>query len=168
MSLLKKNGAGLNTGKSACSKQQERSAKHLIKWYESPALSLDDHGLIHDINTLCESIFGYQRQDLLNQHISKLFSQLSDVELVKDGQVNPSLNYLCRCGHFFQAQNHKGDIFSCNLSFVRIGNEERRYFRMIVHPHGRWERGRFVYRPSNTRNLKVEPSPIATGGNHVE
>jgi PAS domain S-box-containing protein len=136
MSLLKQNGAGFATDKSARSKQQEQSDKPLIKWREPPALSLDDHGLIQDINMLCESTFGYQRQDLVNHHISKLFSQLSDIDLVKDGQVNPSLNYLCRCGHFFQAQNQKGDFVSCNLSFVRIGNRERRYFRMIVLPHG--------------------------------
>jgi PAS domain S-box-containing protein len=146
MSLLKEN----EIGKSAYAEQQQRSVQHLIKWHEPPAISLDEHGLIHDINASCERLFGYQRPDLLNNHISKLFSQLADVELIRDGQVNPSLNYRCRCGHFFQAQNQKGDIFSCNLSFVRVGNEEKRNFRMIVHPYGGWERGRFVYRKSES------------------
>jgi PAS domain S-box-containing protein len=147
--------AAINTGKSASAKQREWTGGHLIEWHEPPALSIDDHGLIHDINTSCERLFGYQRQDLVNQHVSKLFPQFLDAELVKDGNVNPSLNYLFRCGHYFQAQNQQGDIFSSNLSFVRIGNEEMRNFRMIVRPHGGWERGRFVYKQSDSCMLKV-------------
>jgi PAS domain S-box-containing protein len=150
MNWLRKGNAAVETGKAACAKSREWTGKHLAEWYAPPALSLDDHGFIHDINTSCGKLFGYQRQDVVNHHVSKLFPQFSGVELVKDGNVNSSLNYLFRCGHHFQAQKQQGDIFSSNLSFVRVGSEERRYFRMTVHPHGGWERGRFVYRQSDS------------------
>jgi hypothetical protein len=68
------------------------------------------------------------------RHVSTLFTQLTGVELVQAGPVNPFLNYLCRCGQLFQAQNQQGDTFSSKLSFVRLEYEGRRFLRLIVNP----------------------------------
>jgi hypothetical protein len=52
--------------------------------------------------------------------------------LIKAGQINPLLNYLCRCGQLYEAQNRHGDTLSCNLSFVRIEYNGKRFLRLMV------------------------------------
>jgi hypothetical protein len=99
-----------------------------------PALSLDECSLIQDCSKSLVSLFGFRCGDLIWQPVSKLFPQLFEVELVQAGQVNPFINYLCRCGHLYQSRNRQGDTFSSNLSIVRLECEGKRTFRMIVRP----------------------------------
>jgi hypothetical protein len=102
--------------------------------HDIPALSLGARGLIQDCSKSLEILFGFARSDLVWQPVSKLFPELVEVELIQAGQVNPFINYLCRCGHLYQSQNRQGDTFFSNLSIVRLDNEGRRTFRMIVRP----------------------------------
>ncbi len=104
---------------------------------EPPALSLDERGMIRDCSKSCEGFFGYPRTDLVKQHVSTLFPQLSGVALVQKGQFNPLLSFICRCGQLFQAQNREGATFPCNLIFVPLENNGRRTLRMIVSPSAR-------------------------------
>jgi hypothetical protein len=105
-----------------------------VAGHEHPALTLGEGGLIGDCNKPLQLLFGLRRVDLVWQQVSKLFPQLEGIELVQAGIVNPRLNYLCRCGQLFHAQTRRGDIFSSNLSIVRLEYAGRRSFRMIVRP----------------------------------
>lgn len=102
--------------------------------HDAPALSLGGRGLIQDCNKALLMLFGFRRSDLVWQPVAKLFPQLADVQLIQAGQVNPMLNYLCRCGQLYQSQNRHGGVFSCNLSIVQLEFKGRRSFRMIVRP----------------------------------
>jgi hypothetical protein len=102
--------------------------------HDLPALSLDEYGLIQDCSKSLARLFGFRCGDLVWQPVSKLFPQLFEVELVQAGQVNPFLNYMCRCGHLYQSRNRHGDTFYSNLSIVRLDYAGRRTFRMIVRP----------------------------------
>ncbi|MFZ2161283.1 MAG: PAS domain-containing protein [Sideroxyarcus sp.] len=101
---------------------------------DPPALSLDERGMILDCSKSFRTLFGFQRSDLVWQHVSTLFPQLAEIELVQAGQVNSLLSYLCRCGKLYQAINRQGDSFSISLSFVRIEYKGRGTVRLIVHP----------------------------------
>lgn len=103
---------------------------------EPPSITLDERGMILDYSKACEKYFGYQRRDLVWHHVSRLFPQLNGVELVKKGQFNPLLVFLCRCGKIFQAKNIMGDLFSCNLSFVHLEYNGKPTLRLIVNPSG--------------------------------
>jgi len=81
------------------------------------SVSVVVHGMILDCSNTCEKFFGYRRRDLVMHHVSKLFSELSEVELTQKEEFNQSLVFLCRCGKLFQAQNRVGDSFFCNLNF---------------------------------------------------
>ena len=114
--------------------RQEWLEGYLAARHEPSALSLGERGLITDCSKSLQILFGFRRSDLVWQPVWKLFPQLAEVELIQAGQVNPLLNYLCRCGQLYQSQNRYGDTFSSNLSIVRLEYEGRRSFRMIVRP----------------------------------
>lgn len=104
------------------------------EWQEPPALTLDESGMICDCSKAGERLFGYGRMDMVWQHVSKLLPELSDIELVKDGQFNPQLGFLCHCGHRFRATNRLGNVFLSELHFVLLNGAEKHTIRMIVQP----------------------------------
>jgi hypothetical protein len=106
----------------------------LTEWNDPPALSVDEHGMIQECSKSLERLFGFSQSDLLYQHFSMLFPQLTGVELVHEGQINPLLNYLCRCGHHFLTKNWKGEVFASNLSIAHIGYDGSRLLRVLVRP----------------------------------
>jgi hypothetical protein len=126
MNLQREGKATIETISSSC--------ENPIVRHDPPALSLDERGMILDCSKTFEKLSGFRRSDLVWRHVSTLFSQLTGVELVQAGQVNPFLNYLCRCGQLFHAQNQQGDTFSSNLSIVRLEYDGRRFLRLIVNP----------------------------------
>lgn len=134
MNLQRKGDAAIEPNTSSYASWSEWTDEHLTKCHEPPALSLDERGMIHDCSKSCERFFGYQRPDLVKHHVSSLFPQLMGVALVQEGRFNPLLNFICRCGQLFQAQNRQGDTFPCNLIFVPLENNGRRTLRMIVSP----------------------------------
>jgi hypothetical protein len=104
------------------------------EWQEPPVLTLDERGMIRDCSKSGERLFGYRRHNLVWQHVSMLFPQLSGVALVQKEQFNPLLNFLCRCGKLFQTQDRQGDTFLSKLSFVSLEYDGRHTLRLIVHP----------------------------------
>lgn len=110
-----------------------RSPFH-AEWQEPPVLTLDESGMICDCSKAGEQLFGYGRKDMVWQHVSKFLPELSDIELVKDGQFNPQLGFLCHCGHHFRATNRVGNVFLSELHFVLLNGAEKHTIRMIVQP----------------------------------
>ncbi len=104
-------------------------------WQEPPTLTVDEHGMICDCSKAGETLFGYSLKDLLCQPVSKLLPELSEIQLVKDGQFNPQLSFLSRCGRSFQARNRLGEIFLNNLHFVLLGYAGAYTIRVILHPY---------------------------------
>lgn len=117
----------------SCAKEQMID-KYLTEQNEPPALSLDEHGVIQECSRSLERLFGFSQGDLVRQHFSMLFPQLTGVEIAHAGQINPLLNYLCRCGHHFLTQNRQGEVFTSNLSVAHIGYDGSRLLRIVVHP----------------------------------
>lgn len=134
MNLQSEDGAARGAYAFAKAISAEKIRQHLSEEHDPPALSLDERGMILDSSKSFRKLFGFRRSDLVWKHVSSLFPQLADVELVQAGQVNSLLNYLCRCGKLYQAINRQGDKFSINLSFVRIEYKGRGILRLIVHP----------------------------------
>jgi PAS domain S-box-containing protein len=117
------------------SKQHKLTNAYLTELNNHPVLLLDDQGFIQEYSQSVDSQFGYRRSELLRQHISCVIPQLSEVELIMEGHLNPLLNYICHCDHVFEALNSQSDIIICNLKFVRIENNGRRLLRLIVRPY---------------------------------
>jgi len=109
---------------------QERTAK----LPEPVTITLDERGTIRDCNPSGENLFGYRRSDLIRQHVSRLFPQLSDVALVENSRINPRLRFLCRCGHHFLGQDQKGNTFFSKLNFVHLDNAEQGILKLLVQP----------------------------------
>lgn len=116
--------------------------KALIKFaYENSAeacdlisISVGASGMILDCSNSSEQFFGYRRHDLVMYHISQLFPELNEIEMIKKDEFNQSLIYLCRCGKLLQAHNRMGDTISCNLNFVHLDNNGKNTFKLIVSP----------------------------------
>lgn len=113
---------------------QEMSEEHSAEQYEPASISLDDRGMILDYSKTFEQFFGYRRRDLVWHHVSSVFPELTEIELVQNGQFNSMLTFKCRCGKLFQAKNMRGDTLSCNLSFVRFEYGAKHTLRLFVSP----------------------------------
>lgn len=98
-------------------------------------LTLDENGMILDCSDSAEGLFKYSRNELIEQPVSKLLPQLSEIKLVKDGKPNPQLGFLCRCGHRFLTRGQYG-TFSSELNFVFLAYGGMSILRLIVHPYG--------------------------------
>jgi hypothetical protein len=99
---------------------------------EPPALSLDERGMIKDCSKSFESLVGFRRSELVWHHVSIVFPELKDVELFQNGQINPMISYLSRCGQPYQALNRQGEINAERLNFVILDNQGKRTLRLIV------------------------------------
>ena len=119
----------------SCAKHKMAN-ENITEWTDPPALSLDESGMIQECSESLERLLGFSQSDLIRHHFSKLFPQLTGVEIVQAGQINPLLNYLCRCGHHFLTQNRQGEIFTSNLSVAHIGYDGSRLLRILVRPSG--------------------------------
>jgi len=123
----------MNPAKEGDAVNEIDSSSHAV-WQEPPALTLDERGMICDCSKAGEKLFGYSRKDLVWQHVSKLLPELSEISLVKNGELNQQLGFLSHCGHRFQAINRLGNIFMNELYFVLLDYAGRRTIRMIVQP----------------------------------
>ena len=133
---LQRDSNSASTIKAASCAKHTMVDESLAEWNEPPALSLDERGMIQECSKSLEKLFGFSQSDLVCNHFSMLFPQLTGVEIVHAGQINPLLNYLCRCGHLFLAQNRQGEVFTSNLSVAHIGYDGSRLLRILVHPSG--------------------------------
>lgn len=106
--------------------------EHFAGRNEPASIFVDAAGMILDCSNTCEKFFGYRRRDLVMHHVSILFSELAEVELIQKEEFNQSLVFLCRCGKLFQAQNRMGDSFLCNLNFVHLDNNGKNSLRLIA------------------------------------
>ncbi len=104
------------------------------EWQEPPTLTVDERGMICDCSEAGEKLFGYSLRDLVWQHVSKVLPELSEVQLVKNGQFNPQLGFLSRCGQPFLAINRLGNICLNNLHFVLLNYAGKYAIRVIVQP----------------------------------
>jgi PAS domain S-box-containing protein len=113
---------------------RNRMAQNQTKLQEPAALVLDESGTIRDCNNSVEQLFGYRHSDLLLQHVSTLLPQLSGIVLMRDGQIDPHFDFLCHCGHLFQAKNRQGEVFASELSLVQLEHDGKRILRLLVCP----------------------------------
>jgi len=104
------------------------------EWQEPPTLTVDERGMICDCSKAGEALFGYSLKDLVWQPVSKLLPELSEIQLVKNGQFNPQLGFLSRCGQPFLAINRLGNVFLNNLHFVVLNYAGKYAIRVIVQP----------------------------------
>ena len=116
------------------STQQLSSNERQSGWREPVSLILDEKGMIRDCSETSEELFGYKIRELIAFHVSKLLPQLSEFELVQNGQFNPRFVYLCRCGHLFKAQSQHGRAFLSELSLVSLNHAGQRILKLFVLP----------------------------------
>lgn len=110
--------------------QDEHSA-----WHEPAALTLDERGVIVECSKHAAEIFGYNSLELVWQHVSKVLPQLSEMELFKDGQLNPRLNFLAHCGHHFQVKSRYGMVFLGDLFFITLNHHPgQNFLRLLIQP----------------------------------
>jgi PAS domain S-box-containing protein len=133
MNLQKEVHSASIIGAYSCAKE-EMIDKYQTEQNDPLALSLDENGMIQECSRSIEKLFGFSQNDLLCRHFSMLFPQLTGVEIARAGQINPLLNYLCRCGHHFLTQNRQGEVFTSNLSVTHIGYDGSRLLRIVVRP----------------------------------
>lgn len=101
---------------------------------ELAVLFLQADGTVCDCSLPQEQLYGYCRRDLMRQHVSKLFPQLTDIDLISQRGVNPRLCFLCHCGHVFRSNGAEGETHLSRLNVIQLnlGNDAS-LVRLIVH-----------------------------------
>ena len=110
------------------------TSKPAAGWREPAALVLDEGGIICECNPAGEALFGYSSSEVSSQGIARLLPQLDGIKLVQDGEINPMLVFLSRCGHHFLARPRHGGTIPCELSLVNVGRTGKLMLRLILRP----------------------------------
>ncbi len=105
-------------------------------WREPPALTLNASGVIINCSERGEEFFGYSRTELACRHVSEVLPQLSEWELLQDGEPNAHFSFLCHIGHAFRVQPRDGRAFHSALSLVCLRDAGETILRLIaLSPH---------------------------------
>jgi len=99
---------------------------------EVAALMLDPEGRIRDCNETAEELFGFHHDELVTKPIESLFPQLSDIEWLQNGLLNPRLSYFCHIGRQFNAIRRDGTRFASRLFFNELHNREAPHLRLLI------------------------------------
>ncbi len=118
----------------ASAERRGYSGQRRAPWHDAPVLALDESGAILECSESCAGLFGFPPSELLGQHISALYPQLSGFRMFPDGQLNPMLRFLCHCGYPFQAMCGQGGAFKSELNFVPSEDDGRRSLRLVIRP----------------------------------
>ena len=97
-------------------------------------LILDDQGMIRDFNIPSGDLFGYRRSASAWGNISELIPAFSSLNLMCDGQINPSLHFLSHMGHRFKLISFDGKIFDVKLFIRMIKNDGQHNVRVTIFP----------------------------------
>lgn len=123
-----------NTNKFFSYKEQQLppDEERVVEMHDAPTFLMNWQGVIRSCNASAERRFGYLQSELRWQHISCLFPQFAEVDLVMQDRLNPLLNYLCRCDHTFEAIDKKGEAVACHLTFFSIERGGLHLLRLVV------------------------------------
>lgn len=102
---------------------------------QGPAvLTLDERGMICDCDKASQQLFGYRRSDMVWRHVSLVLPELAEIEIMPGGHPNPRLRFLSHIGRRFQAVDHNGESFACEIFLVDLENPGRRQLQLILRP----------------------------------
>ncbi|MBI4695862.1 MAG: PAS domain-containing protein [Gammaproteobacteria bacterium] len=96
------------------------------------ALALDRFGRIVDCSAEAETMFRSPRDELLGRHVSALIPRLGNDGVIRDGQLDPQIHFLCHCGAPFQARRQDGEHFVSALSVSHLRTDGRDVIRVMI------------------------------------
>jgi len=100
---------------------------------EDPAaLMLDPEGRIQDCNESAEALFGFHHDELVTQPVAFLLPQLSDIEWIQNGALNPRLSFFCHIGRQFNAIRRDGTRFASRLFLHDLHIGKIPHLRLII------------------------------------
>lgn len=97
-------------------------------------LTLDNRGVIHDCNSAAEALFKYSSTALVGQHVAVLLPQLASFAIVKEGEINSDLRFLCRIGRPFEAVDQHGHRFASQLFLTALDGTRQDRLSLVVRP----------------------------------
>jgi len=98
------------------------------------AMTLDARGMIRYCNRATESLFKYRHSELTWQHVSLLLPELADLELIRNGELNPRLRFLFYTGKHFHLIAKDGTRFDGDLFINVLDNTGGGRLSLIVRP----------------------------------
>jgi hypothetical protein len=81
-------------------------------------------------------LFNYRRSEMVWHHVSMVLPQLTDLSLMRNGQVDPRLRFLSHIGRPFAAATRDGRNFACELFFNVLDGSGRGRVSLIVRQVG--------------------------------
>jgi len=99
-----------------------------------PELTIYDNGMIRSCSKAAVELLGYSFDKLRWRHISTFLPQLSDIAIIKGGQIDPNLRFLSHIGYHFDVIDMQGAHIACALFFNEIERSGKHYLRVIFRP----------------------------------
>lgn len=113
-------------------KVQDTTALYIHTDEEPAALMLDPEGRIRDCNESAEALFGFHHDELVTQPVAFLLPQLSDIEWMQNGSLNPRLSFFCHIGRQFNAIRRDGTRFASRLFLHDLHIGKIPHLRLII------------------------------------
>lgn len=114
-----------------------QNSKTRSSFANNPAiLTVSSNGMVLECNEISEKILDIPLQHPDGLHISRLFPQLQDINLLEaEGErVNPYLRFLSRIGRNFEIVSMTGRQFLGELFFSDITYQNRHQIIIMVYP----------------------------------
>lgn len=108
------------------------TAKAFIGDQDTAVVTLDTSGTILDCDGSVERMFGYTPEALIDRDITSLIPQLKQIGIMREGEVNGLLRYLCHIGAPFEVRHRELGSYESHLLLVDLRNAARRKLRMFV------------------------------------
>lgn len=99
-------------------------------------LWVDREGCIVDCCDHAEAMFGYRAGQLHGRHVTALLPDLAEVDLLRNGTINPELAFRCRCAAPFRAAQRDGSERPCSLFVSQAVLPDGPAVRLVVRPRG--------------------------------
>ncbi len=103
-----------------------------IRDQDTAVVTLDPSGTIVDCDGSVERMFGYTPEALIDRDIASLIPQLKEIGIMREGEVNGLLKYLCHIGAPFEVRHRERGPYESHLLLVDLRNAARRQLRMFV------------------------------------
>lgn len=103
-------------------KLQDELNKYILDMSQDPIISMDGYGTILTVNRAVQNVFGYQRDEVVNENIKLLMP--SEIALQHDGYLQKyretGIRTVVNSSRMLQAQRKSGEVFHARITVREI------------------------------------------------
>lgn len=114
-------------------KEAEESVRAIINAAVDGIIAVDEHGIVHMVNPACETMFGYQAEELVGKNIASLSAQMADVDHVQTAsEVVANLGRVKDRSFELSGQKKDGTSFPVEVTVSELVQQGNTLFIAVI------------------------------------